>query len=100
MVPSSTPILTPAPFSLLHLTPFTPAMAQLKLKSDAAEVWSRHGQGMEAISELQATLTTKIEEVRVDISLVRQDLHKVKEGVKTSKTRIGEVEGAIHSEVT
>lgn len=50
---------------------------------------------LEAISALQAALTTKIEEVKVDVSLVRQDLHKLKERVKTSETRLGEVEDAI-----
>lgn len=50
---------------------------------------------LEAFSALQATLTTKIEEVKVDISLVRQDLHKLKEWVKTSETRLGEVDDTI-----
>lgn len=37
------------------------------------------------ISSCQTTLTTKIEEVKVDISLIRQDLQKLSERVKTSE---------------
>lgn len=50
---------------------------------------------LEAISLCQCTLTAKIEEVKVDISLIRQDIHKLKERVSENKHRVGHVEAEI-----
>lgn len=50
---------------------------------------------LEAISTCQATLTTKIEEVKVDISLIRQDLHKLRDRVSEAEHRLSHAEVAI-----
>lgn len=47
---------------------------------------------LDAIAALQTTLTTKIDEVKIDISLLRQDLSKVKDRVTETETRISNVE--------
>lgn len=51
---------------------------------------------LEAISTCQSTLTTKIEEIKVDISLIRQDITKLKDLVKETETRISQTEDIIH----
>lgn len=51
---------------------------------------------LEAISLCQSTLTSKIEEVKVDISLIRHDMTKLRERVTESETRIGRVEDTLH----
>lgn len=43
----------------------------------------------------QSTLSSKIEEVKVDISLIRQDVHKLKERVSKTKFRISHMEDDI-----
>lgn len=51
---------------------------------------------LEAISLCQSTLTTKIEEVKVDISLIRHDMTKLRERVTEAETRIGWVEDTLY----
>lgn len=51
---------------------------------------------LEAISVCQATLTSKIEEVKVDISLIRQDMTKIRERVTETETRISRAEDIIY----
>ena len=50
---------------------------------------------LEAITLCRTALTTQIEEVRTDISLIRHDLHKLRDRVKTAETSVGAVEDAI-----
>lgn len=50
---------------------------------------------LEAISDCKSTLTCKIEEVKVDVSLIRQDLQKLRERVTDTETRISQVEDDI-----
>lgn len=47
---------------------------------------------LEAVSVCQTTLTSKIEEVKVDISLIRQDIHKLRERVSETERGIGQAE--------
>lgn len=47
---------------------------------------------LEAISLCQSTLTLQIEEVKVDISLIRQDLHKLRERVSETGHCVGHME--------
>lgn len=50
---------------------------------------------LEAITFCRTSLASQIEEVKVDISLVRQDLHKLQDRVKETETRISNVDDAI-----
>lgn len=50
---------------------------------------------LEAITFCRTSLTAQIEEVKVDISVIRQDLHKLRDRVKTAENRISNVEDAI-----
>lgn len=50
---------------------------------------------LEAISDCKSTLTCKIEEVKVDVSLIRQDLQKMRERVTETETRISQVEDSV-----
>lgn len=45
-----------------------------------------------AVITCQTNLTTRIEEVKVDISLVRQDFHKLRERVTEAEFRLSNVE--------
>lgn len=47
---------------------------------------------LEAISDCKSSLTCKIEEVKIDVSLIRQDLQKLRERVTETETRISRVE--------
>lgn len=51
---------------------------------------------LEAISLYQSTLTAKIEEVKIDISLIRQDLSKLRERVTETETCISRTEDHLH----
>lgn len=51
---------------------------------------------LEAISTCQSTLSTKIEEIKVDISLIRQDMTKLRDRVKETETRISQAEDTLH----
>lgn len=51
---------------------------------------------LEAIALCQSTLTSRIEEVTVDISLIRQDIHKLRDWVSETERRIGQAEDDIH----
>lgn len=51
---------------------------------------------LEAIAICQSTLTPRIEEVKVDISLIRQDIHRLRERVSETERRVGQVEDGIH----
>lgn len=51
---------------------------------------------LDAIATLQGTLTAKKDEVKIDISLLRQDLSKVKDRVTEAETRIGAAEDILH----
>lgn len=46
---------------------------------------------LNAISLCQATLMSRIEELKVDISLIRQDLHRLRERVNETECGIGQV---------
>lgn len=50
---------------------------------------------LEAIATCQTMLTTKIEEVKVDISLMRQDMQKLRDRVGEAEHRISEVEDSL-----
>lgn len=50
---------------------------------------------LEAITFCPTSLTAQIEEVKVDISLIRQDLHKLSNRVKSAETRISDIEDTI-----
>lgn len=50
---------------------------------------------LEAITFCRTSLTEQIEEVKVDISLMRQDFQKLWDQVKTAKNRLSTVEDAI-----
>lgn len=50
---------------------------------------------LDAVSLCQTTLTSRIEEVKVDISLIRQDMHKLRERVTEAERRVGQVEDDI-----
>lgn len=56
--------------------------------SDTAKV-------LEAFSSCQTTLTIKIEEVKVDISLIQQDLRKLCKWVKDINARLGNMEDSL-----
>lgn len=49
-----------------------------------------------AIAALQGTLTAKIDEVKIDISLLHQDLLKLKNRVTETETHIGTAEDLLH----
>lgn len=51
---------------------------------------------LKAISACQSLLTTKIEEIRVDISLIRQDMTKLRDPVKDTETRISQAKDILH----
>lgn len=51
---------------------------------------------LDAIAALQGTLSTKIDEVKLNISLLRQDLSKLKYRVTETETRIGTAEDLLH----
>lgn len=59
-----------------------------RLRGDTARI-------LEAVSLCQTTLTSKIGEVKIDISLIRQDIHKLRERVTETERRIGHVEDEI-----
>lgn len=46
---------------------------------------------LEAISDCKSTLKCKIEEVKIDVSLIRQDLQKFRDRVTETETRISHV---------
>lgn len=50
---------------------------------------------LEAILDCKSTLTSKIEEVKVDVSLIRQDLQKLRERVTETETRLSRVEDEV-----
>lgn len=50
---------------------------------------------LEAITFCRTSLTAQIEEVKMDISLIRQDFQKLRDRVTTAETQLGLVEGAI-----
>lgn len=51
---------------------------------------------LDAIATLQGTLTAKIDEVKIDISLLIQDLSKLKDRVTETETYIGVAEDTLH----
>lgn len=51
---------------------------------------------LDALSTYQSTLTAKIEEVKVDISLIRQDMTKLRERVTETETRIRHAEDTLY----
>lgn len=51
---------------------------------------------LEAISTCQSTLTSKIEEIKVDISLIRQDMTKLRDWVTETETRISRAEDTLY----
>lgn len=51
---------------------------------------------LDAIATLQGTLTAKVDEVKIDISLLRQDLSKLKDRVTETETRISTAEDILH----
>lgn len=51
---------------------------------------------LEAISDCKSTLMGKIEEVKIDVSLIRQDLQKLRDGVTETENRISHVEDDMH----
>lgn len=50
---------------------------------------------LEAITFCRTSLTAQIEEVKMDISLIRQDFQKLRDRVKEAETRLSTVEDAI-----
>lgn len=50
---------------------------------------------LEAINLCRTSLASQIEEVKVDISLIRQDFHKLRDRVKETETRISDMEDTI-----
>lgn len=50
---------------------------------------------LEAISDCKSTLTGKIEEVKIDVSLIRQDLQKFRERVTATEHRINRMEDEV-----
>lgn len=50
---------------------------------------------LEAVSLCQTTLTSKIEGVKIDISLICKDIHKLRERVSETERRIGHVDDEI-----
>lgn len=50
---------------------------------------------LEAIAACQTSLTTRIEEVKIDISLLRQDMQQLRDRVGESEQRLGRVEDTI-----
>lgn len=51
---------------------------------------------LDAIAALQGTLTVKVDEVKVDIFFLRQDLSKLKDRVTETETCIGTAEDFLH----
>lgn len=51
---------------------------------------------LEAIALCQSTLTSKIEEIKVDISLIRHDMSTLRDRVKETEDRISSAEDVIH----
>lgn len=51
---------------------------------------------LDAIATLKGTLTAKIDEVKIDISLLRQDLSKPKDRVTETETHISTAEDILH----
>lgn len=51
---------------------------------------------LDAIALCQSMLTTKIEEVKIDVSLIRQDLSTLRDRVAETETRIGRAEDILH----
>lgn len=64
------------------------AVEEAPLSGDTARI-------LEAVSLWQMTLTCKIEEVKVVISLISQDIYKLRESVTETERRIGLVEDDI-----
>lgn len=50
---------------------------------------------MAAINSYQTALTSKIEEVQLDVGLIRQDLDKICSRVAENKRRVGAVEDTV-----
>lgn len=50
---------------------------------------------MAAISSCQSVLTSKIEEVQMDVGLIRQDLDKIRTRVAETERRVGDVEDTV-----
>ena len=51
---------------------------------------------LEAIATCQTILTTKIEEVKTDVLLIRQDMAKLRDRVTETETRISRAEDVSH----
>lgn len=51
---------------------------------------------LEAISDCKSTLTGKIEEIKIDVSLIHQDLQKLRDRVTETETRISHMEDELH----
>lgn len=51
---------------------------------------------LDTIATLQGTLAAKIDEVKIDISLLRQDLSKLKDRFTETETRSGTAEDILH----
>lgn len=47
---------------------------------------------LDAVSLCQLTLNSRIEEVKVDISIIHQDMHKLRDRVTQTKRRVGQME--------
>lgn len=62
------------------------------VNTDTAKVLEAITVCQEAVVACQSTLTARIEEVKVDISLVRQDFQKLRDRVTEAETRLGIVE--------
>lgn len=50
---------------------------------------------LEAIAACQTSLTTRIEEVKIDISFLRQDMQQLRDRVGESEKRLSHVEDAL-----
>lgn len=50
---------------------------------------------LEAIAACHTSLTTRIEEVKIDISLLRQEMQQLRDRVGESEQRLGRVEDTI-----
>lgn len=63
--------------------------------TDTAKLLEAIAACQEAVKSCQTTLTARIEEVKIDVSLIRQDFQKIRERVTDAETQLGMVEDSI-----
>lgn len=73
----------------------SPSQDGAAVEQEAGTAGAETAKVLEAISSCQASLTSKIKEVKIDISLVRQDLQRLNDRVTEAETRLSTVEDSL-----